>query len=136
NVNTQAGCNWTAVSNAIFITILSGSPGRGNGQVSYSVAANTGSTPRSGTITVAGLTFTVTQDGATPCVPRTINLTSPLPKITDSIIIDATMQQCGVIEINASGARNADVLSLVAGNSTIKGLVINHFNASTARVSG
>ncbi|MBC8029250.1 MAG: M36 family metallopeptidase [Pyrinomonadaceae bacterium] len=63
SVTAGAGCNWTAVSNATFITITSGSSGSGNGAVGYSVAANAGSTSRTGTMTIAGLTFTVTQAG-------------------------------------------------------------------------
>jgi len=62
-VTAAAGCAWTAVSNATFITITSGSSGSGNGTVGYSVAANTGSS-RTGTLTIAGLTFTVTQAAA------------------------------------------------------------------------
>ena len=61
-VTTQAGCAWTAVSNASFITITSGSSGTGSGTVAFFVQANTGFT-RTGTITVAGFTFTVTQTG-------------------------------------------------------------------------
>jgi Zn-dependent metalloprotease len=64
-VTATAGCTWSAVSNATFITITSGSTGTGNGTVNYSVAANTGSTSRTGTMTIAGLTFTVTQAGTT-----------------------------------------------------------------------
>jgi len=62
-VTAGAGCAWTAVSNASFITVTSGSSGSGNGSVGYSVAANTGSAARSGTMTIAGQTFTVTQTG-------------------------------------------------------------------------
>ena len=62
-VTAGAGCAWTAVSNATFITITSGSSGSGNGTVNYSVAANTGSSSRNGTMTIAGVTFTVTQAG-------------------------------------------------------------------------
>jgi hypothetical protein len=62
NVTAGAGCNWTAVSNDPgFITVTSGNNGTGNGTVSYTVAANPGSTIRSGTITVAGKTFIVRQ---------------------------------------------------------------------------
>ena len=63
NVTSSSGCTWTAVSNASWITILSGASGSGNGAVNYSVAANTGTTTRSGTMTVASQTFTVTQAG-------------------------------------------------------------------------
>jgi FG-GAP-like repeat/Viral BACON domain len=64
NVTTQATCSWIATSHVPWITITSGSSGNGNGTVNYSVAANTG-TPRAGTMTIAGLTFTVNQSGAT-----------------------------------------------------------------------
>lgn len=63
SVTATAGCNWTAVSNATFITITAGSSGTGNGTVSYSVANNTATTSRTGTMTIAGQTFTVTQAG-------------------------------------------------------------------------
>jgi hypothetical protein len=65
SVTAGAGCAWTAASNASFITITSGSSGSGSGTVGYSVAANTGTTSRTGTLTIAGQTFTVTQAGTT-----------------------------------------------------------------------
>ena len=64
SVIAPAGCSWTASSNAGWINITSSSSGSGNGTVSYSVSANTGSS-RTGTITIAGKTFTVTQTGIT-----------------------------------------------------------------------
>ena len=63
NVTTASGCTWTATSNNSWITITSGSSGSGNGTVNYTVAANTGTTQLTGTITVAGQTHTVTQSG-------------------------------------------------------------------------
>jgi Zn-dependent metalloprotease len=63
-VTTAAGCNWTAVSNNSFITVTSGASGSGSGTVNYSVAANTGSLSRNGSLTIAGLTHSVSQAGA------------------------------------------------------------------------
>ncbi|PYT03997.1 MAG: hypothetical protein DMF60_16665 [Acidobacteria bacterium] len=60
-VTAAAGCNWTAASNAGFITITSGASGSGNGTVGYSVAANTGAA-RMGSMTIAGQSFTVNQE--------------------------------------------------------------------------
>jgi transglutaminase-like putative cysteine protease len=54
-------CAWTAVSNDPFITITSGSSGTGNGKVDYTVPGNTNTTALSGTMTIAGETFTVNQ---------------------------------------------------------------------------
>lgn len=60
-VTASSGCSWTATSNASWLTITSGSSGSGSGNVGYSVAANTTSSPRTGTLTIAGRTFTVSQ---------------------------------------------------------------------------
>jgi sugar lactone lactonase YvrE len=54
------GCNWTAASNSNFLSVTSGASGGGNGTVGYSVAADSVGT-RSGTLTIAGQIFTVTQ---------------------------------------------------------------------------
>ena len=63
-VTSPGGCSWTAASNAPWLTISSGGSGTGNGTVSYSLAANTTTGSRTGILTVAGQTFTVTQAGA------------------------------------------------------------------------
>ena len=63
NVSTQAGCPWTAKSNASWISVEAGTAtGQGNGAFSYRVSRNTGLS-RTGTVTVGGQTFTVIQAG-------------------------------------------------------------------------
>lgn len=54
---------WTASvsSGGEWINITSGASGNGNGQVSFTVAANSTSTARDGALTVAGAAFAVTQ---------------------------------------------------------------------------
>ncbi|MBI4892483.1 MAG: hypothetical protein HY821_17795, partial [Acidobacteria bacterium] len=55
---------WTAASNSAWITITSPSGAvTGSGTVNYTVAANSSSPSRTGTLTIAGQTFTVTQAG-------------------------------------------------------------------------
>ena len=61
DVTAPAGCGWQSVSNDAWIVITSGSSGTGNGSVGYNVAVNATGSPRTGTLTVAGLTFTVNQ---------------------------------------------------------------------------
>ena len=63
NVTAPQSCAWTALSNAGWIVITSGSSGTGNGTVTYSVQANNGAV-RVGTITVAGRTVTIKQKPA------------------------------------------------------------------------
>jgi len=68
NVTTANGCAWTASSNnTSWITIFDGASGSGLGMVAYLVAANPGP-PRTGTMTIAGQTFTVTQSGGCPAI--------------------------------------------------------------------
>jgi uncharacterized protein (TIGR03437 family) len=69
SVTAGAGCSWTAASNVSWITITSGASGSGGGTAGYTVAANTSTTSRTGTLTVAGQTHTVTQAGAAVAGP-------------------------------------------------------------------
>ncbi len=62
DIDTAAGCSWTAVSNTPWLTITSGPSGTGAGRVAFSAAANTGSA-RTGTLGIAGTVVTVTQSG-------------------------------------------------------------------------
>lgn len=64
-VTTGPTCGWTASSNDSWLHITSGAAGTGSGTVAYSVDVNPNGTPRTGTLTVAGNTFTVDQDAAT-----------------------------------------------------------------------
>ena len=61
DVLATAGCGWSATSNDGWITITAGASGSGTGTVSYAVAANAGCSQRSGTLSIAGQTFTVAQ---------------------------------------------------------------------------
>jgi Viral BACON domain/Putative binding domain, N-terminal len=65
-VNTSAGCTWTAASSIPWVRIISGQAGAGPGTVGFAVDETPSSLPRSGTVSIAGQTFTVAQDGA-PC---------------------------------------------------------------------
>ncbi|MBN2282430.1 MAG: hypothetical protein JXO48_00910, partial [Deltaproteobacteria bacterium] len=79
DVTAPAGGPWTAESNDAWITITAGASGTGNGTVQYLVASNTSSIPRTGTLTIAGETFTVDQEGI-PCVYAV----NPAGKLYDS----------------------------------------------------
>ena len=60
DMTAGVGCVWQAISNASWITVDSGAVGFGSGSVNYEVAPSLGGS-RSGTITIAGQTFTVNQ---------------------------------------------------------------------------
>jgi hypothetical protein len=57
-------CAWTAVSNNGFIDVTSAGAGTGTTTVTWEIFANPITSARTGTITIAGLTFTITQAGA------------------------------------------------------------------------
>lgn len=63
NVNLKSPCNWTTSSDAEWLVITSGSSGASTGKISYSASPNTGTSARTGNITVEGKTFTVVQQG-------------------------------------------------------------------------
>ena len=82
-VTTPGGCPWTATSNAPWVAITGGAPGRGPGALSYSVTENTSGGERTGTLTIAGLTFTITQ-GA-PGEPLTITQSNSMELAPGSV---------------------------------------------------
>lgn len=63
-VTVASTCGWGSISSAPWITITSGATGTANGSLGFSVSANTFASPRSGTMTIAGNTFTVNQAAA------------------------------------------------------------------------
>ncbi|MCG3160517.1 MAG: hypothetical protein JMDDDDMK_01586 [Acidobacteria bacterium] len=73
--SSEPQCSWTALSNAPWITITSASSGTGNGSVNFTVAPAIG--PRSGTLTVAGRTFTIWQS-VNPCATPGFALPTPM----------------------------------------------------------
>jgi hypothetical protein len=58
-VSAGAGCQWTATSNESWIVITRGASGSGNGTVEFDVDNGK---QRTGTLTIAGQTFTVHQN--------------------------------------------------------------------------
>jgi hypothetical protein len=63
-VSGLSSCAWSATANDNWISITSGGNGNGDGLVTYTVAAHSNPTPRSGSLTIANQTFTVVQGAA------------------------------------------------------------------------
>jgi hypothetical protein len=59
-VTASAGCSWTATSSAGWLTVNSATGSPGSGSVTYSYQSNSGN-QRDATISIANLTFTLTQ---------------------------------------------------------------------------
>jgi uncharacterized protein (TIGR03437 family) len=77
SVQTGTGCAWTASSSASWVQITSGASGTGPGTVGYSVLANSANAQLTGTIQVAGQTFTVTQAAGNSPVIATGGIADP-----------------------------------------------------------
>ncbi|GEM_PF-1332471 len=97
SVSASGSCRWTATSNATWITITSGSSGSGNGTVSFSVAANNTTSLRTGTITITGQTFTVTQAAGTAC--QTVSSVNPTSGLIGSAVTIAGANFTGVTAV-------------------------------------
>ena len=124
-----ASCAWTAASNASWITVTAGASGSGNGTVSYTVAANTLTTGRTGTMTIAGQTMTVTQAGV-PCNYAISPTVASLgPSASTNTVTVSSSTGCAwtasesaswiTITSGASGSGNGTVTYSVTANPTI-----------------
>ncbi|BDC49870.1 hypothetical protein F183_A21860 [Bryobacterales bacterium F-183] len=149
SVTTQAGCTFSASTSSNFITISSGSPGSGSGNVGLSIAANSGAA-RSGAVLIAGQTFTVNQSAVAAPVLSTV---SPNPSTAGTLTYTLTGTgfdpSSARVEINGSTIiDNASLTSksatqlvfqatLIAGTNTFlvrnvtSGLTSNSVNVTT-----
>jgi fibronectin type 3 domain-containing protein len=96
SVSVEDGCSWTGVSNASWIRFGFSTSGTGNGSVSYDIDPNTTGSVRIGTMTIAGLTFTVTQNP--PCTysvtPAATQVTVPTAGISNASLEVDTQGLC------------------------------------------
>jgi hypothetical protein len=101
NVGARSDCTWTAASQASWLAIQSGASGAGNGVVRFTVAPTTATAPRSGTLMVAGQTFTVRQAGAVQPCTFTLSVT------TQSVPASGGQRQVGVTASSSTCAWTA-----------------------------
>lgn len=63
--------------------------------------------------------------------PQTISLATPLPAITDPVVIDARLAGCApTVEVNGGNLGPGPGLLVTAGNTTIRGLAVTGFSGS------
>lgn len=113
NVTAEPGCDWRASSTASWMPLLWGGLAYGNGTAGFSVKENTGFSSRTGTLTVAGKTISITQGG--PC---TYSVSPTNPQISASggtNTIDVTTRaDCAW---SASVAATASWITITSGQS-------------------
>jgi hypothetical protein len=130
-VSAQPGCPWSASSSVSWITITSGASGSGNGSVGFTVAANSGAS-RTGTLTIAGRSFAVTQAAASSppascsysIAPNDLNIGASGGNGTIAVSTGATCGWTAVSNVSwitvtagGSGTGNGSVAFTVAANS-------------------
>jgi hypothetical protein len=123
-VTTTTGCSWTATSNAPWITVTNTSIMPTGGTVSYSVAANTGA-DRSGSMTIAGQTFTVNQEGVDPTI-----------SISDAVVTEGnngTANAVFTVSLSAPVASAVTVNYSTADNTAMTG--DNDYTAASGTVT-
>lgn len=79
---SPGGCNWTAASNASWLTITGN--GNSDGTANFQAAANTTFNSRTATATIAGRTFVVIQAGQLDSDAPTIEITEPSVTLPNS----------------------------------------------------
>ncbi len=107
----ESGCVWGAVSQSSFLTVTSGSAsGTGAATVSYTVAANTTGSSRTGQLRISGVTYTVTQSANSNTIalsPSTVrfagvNTAGTLSPLTPAQTMAVTTTGTGSIPWTAS----------------------------------
>ena len=134
-VTANVGCSWSVSSSDGWLTVTAGASGSGNGTVAYAVTANTSNClARTGTLTIAGQTFTVTQAPGSGSTALPVTAATVGTDASNSSLTVAASAGC-----NWTANSNVGWLTVTAGSSgTGPGTVAYAFtsNASncTARV--
>ncbi|MBS1791450.1 MAG: hypothetical protein JST85_27305 [Acidobacteria bacterium] len=79
---SPGGCNWTATSNASWLTVTGS--GNGDGAANFQATENTSFNSRTATATIAGRTFVVTQAGKLDSDAPVVEITDPTTSVSNS----------------------------------------------------
>lgn len=131
DVIAPIGCSWSAISNNDWISITSESSGSGNGTVTFTVRENLSLSSRTGTMTIAGQTFTVMQAGAGG------NCTYSISPTTQSIGASGGTGSVDVTTMSGCGwtaTSNANWITITSGGSGIGSGTLNYSVSASAGV--
>jgi hypothetical protein len=106
-------CAWLSISNDSWIHVTAGSLNSNAGNMSYSVDANSTGATRTGTITIAGITFTITEAGPTETATTTALTASPTTAdVGQTVTLTATVKKS-----SGSGTPTGKVTFTVEGET-------------------
>ncbi|MDX2034080.1 MAG: BACON domain-containing carbohydrate-binding protein [Blastocatellia bacterium] len=83
--STNKSCSWTATSNVPWIALTTPASGSGETSIRFTVAANPGTDPRAGAITIAGQQYVLTQLGVSAESCRPTQITIPATPATRTL---------------------------------------------------
>ncbi len=141
SVTAPAGCSWTAVNDATWVSIAPGG-GSGNGTVAVTVAANPSSAARSTTLTIANQPYSVTQARS----GSTGSCTASVPT-TPQAALEGRTEVLGDLLLNCSGLSgalladialtlNVNVTNALANGTTDAVLTVNGGAAKNGVIAG
>lgn len=116
-------CSWTSSESASWIRFTSSSSGSGDGTVSYRVDPNANTSSRTATITIAGNSHTVTQEGAAvPTIYRSpSSLSQTATEGTNAASQSFSVRNSGDGTLSYSVSDNASWLSCTPTSGTSTG---------------
>ncbi len=123
-VTTSSGCAWTAASNNSWIVLTSSTAASGNGMVTFEVRENFTTTSRTGSLTVAGTTVTINQNGA--------NQSSCSYSITPGSVTHSASAASGSVTLTTTGGcswsavSNVGWATITSSSSGIGSAVVNY----------
>jgi hypothetical protein len=138
-VTVAPGCpavSWTASSSVSFVQVTSGASGSGSGSVGYTVSPNPGAARRHAQLTIAGMPFSILQEGHTIALSHNVlnfggaNTGGVLNPLTSAQVVAVTTD--GPVPIEWSVTANQPWVSIEnatgAGNGTFTVAIVNPGN--------
>ena len=132
-VTPSSGCPWTATSDVPWVAVTSGWSGTGSGSLTYSVAPNLDSSPRSGALSIGNASFRVDQSGGTPTtegvvfVPVVLDVFGVAPShytseltLTNRSTRDASIRLTYTGATDLGGGSGSATVTLPAGRQVIE----------------
>ena len=106
-ITTSPGCAWSTTNTNPWVTFAGASAGTGSGSIAYQVAADAGG--RTGTLTIAGVSFTIEQEASS--VPGIFVGSMPHIAAQENWTTTFTL-------VNTSGGASSARLTLLGGNGS------------------
>ncbi|MBI4893525.1 MAG: hypothetical protein HY821_23085 [Acidobacteria bacterium] len=135
-ITTGAGCQWTATISVPWIALgLFSTSGTGSGSLSYNVSANTTTASRTGTITIGGQVFTITQAAPAANCPYSVTLSSTSIAAAGGSLLASITTTAGCQWTASSDASWARPVTAAGTGSGAVNIVVDANTTTSARTA-